>query len=238
MTLRLSTGLRNSMLGDAFIRGTTLAFVDNGASPDYITDSANGFLNAGFKVADTISVTGATTGGNDITDVALTVVAAGTLTFATGNLAATEDGVAATIVTGSNGESFQELMNDGILHIYSGSQPAVDAAETGTKLLEVTQDSGAFTPGAAGNGLAVAAIVSGTISKHPAETWSGVGLATGTAGWFRFYSNAETTGATVTGIHFDGSVGTSGSDLVLSSTSITLNATTTIDTFSITLPAA
>jgi len=238
MALKFSSGLRCSLLGNASRKGTDLAFGDNGASPDTITSASNALLTAGFKVADAITVAGATTGGNNISAIALTVVTAGTLTFATGNLAATEAGIAATTVTGNNGGAFKNLFTDGIIHIYSGSQPAdADTTESGTLLLKITESSLAFTGGSATNGLEFRAVTSGVLSKN-ATVWSGVGLVTATAGWFRFYDNLNTTGASTTAVRFDGSVGTSGSELVLSSTSIAVSATTTVDTFTMTQPAS
>ncbi|MEA3341911.1 MAG: hypothetical protein U9R15_18265, partial [Chloroflexota bacterium] len=223
---------------DAYLVGTSLAYSDNGAGEDTITDSESRFLTAGFRVGDTFDTANSTTAGNDESGVTLTGVAAGTLSFVTGTLAATEAFEATTYVVGDNGGSLKEVMQDGIIHIYSGSQPAdADSAETGTKLVEITVSSGAFTPGAAGNGLEFKKEISGTLSKNSLEAWSGVASATGTAGWFRFYDNNEDTGADATAVRFDGSVGTSGAQLTVSSTSITSGATITVDSFDITLPA-
>lgn len=239
MTLKLSTGLRNSLLGDAYLVGTSLAYSDNGAGEDTITDSESRFITAGFRVGDTFSTANSTTAGNDETDVTLTGVTAGTLNFVTGTLAASEAFEADTYIVGSNGGSLKDIMQDGIIHIYSGSQPAnADAAETGTKLVEITVSSGAFVPEAADNGLEFKKEISGVLSKNSLETWSGVAIATGTAGWFRFYDNNEDTGADATACRFDGTVGTSGSQLVVSSTSIVSGATVTVDSFDITLPAS
>jgi len=238
MTIRISDGLRCSLMGDAFLKGTSLAYSDNGASPDTITDSENRFLTAGFKVGDAITTTGSTTGGNDISAVVLTAVAAGTLTFVTGSLSASEAFLAATTLTGNNGGSLAALFLDGVLEIYSGSQPSdPNAAEIGTKLLRITQSSGAFTPGSATNGLEFKQVIQGTLSKNASETWSGVGLATGTAGWFRLYDNLYHSGAVASAVRLDGSVGTSGANMILSSTAIKLSATTTIDQFDLTFPA-
>lgn len=72
-----------ALLGDSAwhnavsVTGTTYAFV-NGA-PDTITDSGNGFVTAGFKVGDVITVTGDSVSGNNAT-YTLTGVSAGTLT--------------------------------------------------------------------------------------------------------------------------------------------------------------
>lgn len=239
MALRLSKGFKNSMLGDAFLMGTSLAYSDNGGSEDTITDSENRFINAGFRVGANFSTTGSTTAGNDETGVAITGVTAGTLSFVTGTLSASEAFLATTKLVSDNGGSFQDLMLDGVLEIYSGSQPAsADDAETGTKLVRITIGSGAFTPGSATNGLEFDPVINGVISKASDEIWSGVGLVAGTAGWFRFYSNDYDSGADETAVRFDGSVGTSGAQLNLSSVSVAVGATITIDSFSVTLPSS
>lgn len=239
MALKLSTGLRNSLLGNAYLKGTSLAYVDGAAGNDYITDSENRFLTAGFKVGDLFSTTGSTTGANDLTNEPILAVAAGKLEFATGQVNTAEAFVAATDITGDNEGSLRELLLNGIIHIYSGSQPAdADSAETGTKLLEITVASGAFVAGSPTNGLEIAAPISGKIGIKDGETWSGVGLADNTAGWFRFYDNKEQEGALVSAVRLDGSCGVSGAQLNMSSTSVKAGATTTVDSFDITEPAS
>jgi len=226
MGLRLSTGLRNSLLANAFNVGTTMTYNDNGGSPDTITDSENSWLTRGFKAGKTITTANSTTGGNDVSGISIVSVTAGTLTVATGTLAATEAFEADTTITSNNTGSLQELFANGVIRIYSGSQPSSsDDAETGTLLL--TLSSLNFGP-----------VVSGTVSKLASETWAAAASATGTAGWFRFYDTNETTGASLTAVRFDGSVGTSGTTLELSSSGLVSGATVTIDTFSITLPAS
>ena len=135
--------------------------------------------------------------------------------------------------------AFKTLMANGIIDIYSGSQPAdADTAESGTQLVRITLASGAFVSGEAANGLEFGTPSAGVLAKAAAETWSGVILATGTAGWFRFYANTVVTGGSTTAVRFDGAISTSGQQLNLSSTSLTLSATLTIDAFTITMPAA
>ena len=239
MSFRISTGFRNSVLGNASLKGTALAYVDNGAIEDQITDSENRFLTAGFKVGDKITTINSNTGGNDVSEIVLTGVAQGALSFATGVLAASEAFAAGTIITGNNGGSWKSLLDNGIIHVYSGSQPAsADDAETGTLLLKLTVASGAFVAGSPDNGLSLRQIISGVMSKDDGEVWSGVGLATGTAGWFRYYDNKYITGASTNAIRFDGTVGTSGAQLILTSTNIVLGATTTADSCTITQPAS
>lgn len=247
MALKLSTGLRDKMLGMIAIPkvvysegiGTgDLAYVDGGTGSDTITHSASGFVTAGFAPGDVIYTYGSTTAGNNLSNVALTGVAAGTLTFATGTVNTAEAFPATCHIVCCKGGSLKDVFKDGVLKIYSGSQPSnADTAASGTLLVTVTVSSGAFVAGAFGNGLEFGTAASGAISKD-ADTWSGAAVATGTAGWFRLCANATDAGADSTSLpRIDGSVGTSGADLNLSSTSITSGRTYTIDTFTLTLPS-
>ena len=98
------------------------------------------------------------------------------------------------ILTGGTTGGFKGAMSYGIIYIYSGSQPAsADDAETGTLLAKITLASGAFTSGVTTNGLSLGTAGSGSIAKA-SEVWSGVGLANGTAGWYRFYANTVVQG--------------------------------------------
>jgi hypothetical protein len=143
------------------------------------------------------------------------------------------------MMTATAGKSFAEAMQDGTLHIYSGAQPTTaDDAETGTLLARITLASGAFTSGVATNGLEFGDAAGGSVGKKSGEVWSGVAIATGTAGWFRFYANTVGTGASSTAVRFDGSCGTSGAQCNMGSTTITLDGTVTIDTVNVTLPAS
>jgi len=215
--------------------GTTLAYADNGASSDTITRLAGSFISDGYAIGQKITTVGSTTGGNDISDIALTGVAALTLTFATGTLAGSENFAAGTAITTAEGGSFKDAMRDGVMGLYSGGQPAdADTAESGTLLVLITVSSGAFVADAFDNGLEFGTAASGVIAKNT-DVWSGVGLVAGTAGWFRFWDNGYTKGASTTELRFDGSVGTSGAQLNMSSTTIAVGATTTIDTFTVTL---
>ncbi len=246
MARKFSTGLRNALLGEqaspvALLTntstGTTLAYADGGGSADTITRLAGSFITNGFAVGQKITTVGSTTAGNDQTDITLTAVAALTLSFATGSMVGgtDENFAAGTALTAAEGGSFKDVMRDGVLGIYSGGQPAdADTAESGTLLVLVTVASGAFVADAVDNGLEFGAAASGVIAKN-ASVWSGVGLVAGTAGYFRFWDNGYTTGASTTELRFDGSVGTSGAQLNMSSTTIAVSATTTIDTFTVTL---
>jgi len=69
------------------ISAITIAFNDNGASPDTITDSDNGFVTAGFVVGDKITVSGSTSNNGDYT---INMVVAGTITLISTDVLTTE----------------------------------------------------------------------------------------------------------------------------------------------------
>jgi len=246
MAIRLSTGFRQALLGAIPARSavvvytaTTIAAVDGGASDDTLTDSDSKFVDEGFAVGDSVLAIG-WSGANAgfVGPVTLTAVAAGTLTFATGSLTASDAAGESITLVAIRGGAFRDIFKHGVLEIYSGSQPATaDTAESGTKLLRITVSSGAFSAGAPTSGLLFGAPSAGVIAKT-ADVWSGVGLANGTAGWWRLYDNAYTTGGGTSGVNIDGNCATSGGDLNMASLTVTLSATTTIDSFSVTLPAS
>ena len=138
--------------------------------------------------------------------------------------------------------SVKSVMQDGIIYIYSGAQPATaDAAETGTLLLKLTVDGGAFTSGVATNGLEMGTSTDGVLSKAAAETWQGFGLAaagTGTvAGWFRWYANTVVQGISTTAVRVDGAIGTSTAyEMQMSNTTIAEGGLSTVNTFTYTAP--
>jgi len=100
------------------------------------------------------------------------------------------------------------LLNSGKLRIYDGSQPATaDTAITSQVLLaEMTYNSTAFASAVAG------------VATANAITSDSAADATGTATWLRSLKSDGTT------VIFDGSVGTSGCNLNLNTTSIVANA--------------
>lgn len=106
------------------------------------------------------------------------------------------------------------LLNSGFIKIYSGAQPALDVAVTGTLLATMTFGVTAF--GASSSGTATANSIT-----------SGTAAATNTAGYFALVKSDTTT---VVGT---GTCGTSGSDLNLNSTGITSGATVSCSSFTI-----
>jgi hypothetical protein len=139
-----------------------------------------------------------------------------------------------------NSTGFTEAFNDGIIYVYSGPQPTdADTAVQGTLLGRVTVNNAAWAAGSPTNGLGFDAPAAGVISKAAAEVWRMLGIADGTAGWFRLCGNAADAGGSSTSLpRMDGTVAISGGDMNLSSISIVTSAPTTIDTFTFTLPAS
>ena len=234
MALRLCTGLVDAMSAHhPTIVIKEIANITFIAATSKINRAAGSFITDGFRINDYIYSTHADNGG----PLHATLVEATDITL---DAAPVNDAAAGTeTLAAARGGSFQNLFRNGILFIFGGTRPGTaDLTEGSTALVEITKSSGAFTPGTDTNGINFGDATAGKVSKAAAETWSGSAGSTGTAVWFRFYSNAETTGASDTAIRFDGSCGVSGSgaDLIMSSTTITSGGTETIDTFDIELP--
>lgn len=99
------------------------------------------------------------------------------------------------------------------IEIRTGTQPTlVEDAATGTLLATLTMGNPAF--GAASTGIAYANTIAADTSAN----------ATGTAGWFRCYDGDA---AAI----MDGTAGESGTDLILSSASITAGQTVSVTSF-------
>ena len=133
---------------------------------------------------------------------------------------------------GDNG--LKKTLASGQIRIFSGAQPPnADAAEQGALLCVVTLASGAMTSGTSTNGLVFDSPTGGKLGKPVSAVWSGVNVANGTAGWFRWYPNdfdnhvgADTDG---TKIRVDGSCSTGSGQMNLVSLNLKSGVTTTID---------
>jgi len=110
----------------------TIAFVENDASSDTITDTANGFLVAGFQPGDTITVSGSASNDGTYT---VATVAAGTITLLSKNdltdeaAAATVKIVATKTVPDGIGVTVKSKnANSGIIHVGYSSATALNTA--------------------------------------------------------------------------------------------------------------
>lgn len=123
-----------------------------------------------------------------------------------------------------------EIMRNCKLAIYSGAQAAnADTGASGGNLLvTVSLSSGA-------TGLTFTTSANGVVSKPGGETWTGSIAQTGTATWFRFYEAGDDPSLlSTTAARMDGTVGTSGTDMIVGSTTLTNLLTFTVNGFSYT----
>ncbi len=125
---------------------------------------------------------------------------------------------------------FKTLLDASRVKIYSGVAPATADAAEGTLLVSIGSDN------ADTHCHFLAAAVAGVLSKN-ADVWSGVASADGTANYFRLVVNTDTGVLSTTEIRMQGTVGTSGADINMSSVTIVSGATQTIDTWDQTMPA-
>ncbi len=127
---------------------------------------------------------------------------------------------------------FRTLLDASRLKLFSGAAPASADDAEGTELVSIGSDD------ADTHCHFEAAAVSGVLSKVSGDVWSGVASATGTATYFRLQLPADGGGLSTSALRMQGTIGTSGADLNMSSVSIVSAATQTIDTFDLTMPAS
>lgn len=121
----------------------------------------------------------------------------------------------------SSVDNFAANLNSGFIKIYTGSQPALNGAVTGTLLVTLTFGATAFATSTAS---------SGTVTATANSITSGTAGNTGTAGYFALVKSDTTT------VVATGTVGTSGCDLNLNSTAISSGANVSVTSFTITEP--
>ena len=125
----------------------------------------------------------------------------------------------ATVIASVN--AVTALLNSGFIKIYTGAQPALNGAVTGTLLATMTFSATAFPAATAS---------AGTVTATANAITSGTAGNTGTAGYHALLKSDGTT------IVATGSVGTSGADLNLNTLSITSGNTVSCSSYLITQP--
>lgn len=124
-----------------------------------------------------------------------------------------------------------EIMRNCKLNVYSGAQAtnADTGASAGNVLVTVTLNSSPST------GLTFSMSSNGVVSKPSGDTWSGAIGQNGTATWFRFFEFGDDPSLfSTTAARMDGTVGTSGTDMIVGSTTLTALLTWTVNGFSYT----
>ncbi|QRF60251.1 hypothetical protein [Variovorax paradoxus] len=119
----------------------------------------------------------------------------------------------------------------GEIRIYAGTVPdTADAALGGATLLCVVKNGGAginYDASAAG----------GVLAKAPGETWSGTNVATGTATFFRHVLASDDGTLSTTQRRIQGTLGTGGTDGVLTSVALVSGAPQAVDFYTTALPS-
>lgn len=124
------------------------------------------------------------------------------------------------------------VLDLGFIKIYAGTEPATADAAIGAATLLCTISNNST---ATGIKLETAASA-GSIPKESTEVWSGVNVAGGTATFYRHVAPGDDGTLSTTQARLQGTIGTSGADLNLSSINLSNGATQTIDYYSVTLP--
>jgi hypothetical protein len=257
MTTRISTGLRNYVAAggsyaQAFQNGRIEIY--SGAQPATADAAVTGTLlctltdNAGSFTAEvqatgTVTLTGGASGSVDTVTVGGYNLIDAAVAFNT-SLTQTATDLAAAINNSKKYPDFTATSSGAVVTIKAplgmgtvGNSLTVTAGLT-TITASYANTSGGVSPV---NGLKYGTPVAGVLAKLSSQTWSGVNAASGTAGYFRQYGSVADAGgadATETVIREDGAIATSGSQLNMTSTSLTAAATTTLSAWSRTFPAA
>jgi hypothetical protein len=256
MTLRLSTAARDHITGAGSLKS---AFQDgqiqiySGAQPASADSAPTGTLLATITASSaartaevlatgTVTLSGSAGSVNSITVDGVQIMDVA-VPFST-DLTLTAAAVAGAINASRSVPDYTATSAGAVVTIQAprGMGAAANgltvAADATTLTATVANMSGGVT---AANGLKFGAASGGVVSKLDSQVWSGVAVASGTAGWFRFTGSVADSGvadSSASQIRMDGAIATSGAQLNMSSTAITSGATQTIASFPITLPTA
>lgn len=102
--------------------------------------------------------------------------------------------------------AFESIFNGGCIEVYSGAQPAhADMAPTGVLLGRITS-GGAWSEGSSTNGLLYQR-TGHRVTNSAAQLWALLGVASGTAGWFRMRAISDPGADSLTARRIDGAIG-------------------------------
>lgn len=255
MTMRLSTGLTNFLAKQGSIDGALRnGWIDIFTGPQpasadaaatgtllcRITSSALALVNEAQAVGS-VTLTGGSAGSVDSITVNGVNVLGASVPF-DGTLAQTATDVAAQINRFKSAPDYTAIAVGAVISLYAGLGVAagangyVVAASATTVTTSVANMSGGV---AGSNGLLFDNAVGGVITKLATQVWSGVNLASGVASWFRQHgpiADANLLDSTYQFMRLDGAISTSGSELNLSNTSLVSGATSTVQTWQMTVP--
>ena len=255
MAQRKSTGLVDFIAGSGSARqamSNGRIFIYSGTQPATADDAITGTLlvtltkGSGAFTAETLPVWQFTCAGSsgsvDSVKVGTVECLSSAVTF-TSDLTTTAAAIAANITANFSIPDFTATSSGAVVSVIGpvgcgATLNDMDVATTATTMTATVANSG--NPTTAGvtavNGCnwQFPATV-GALSKET-TAWSGVAVATGTAGWFRYKADStDSDGVSTIFKRMDGAIATSGAELNLSSTSITSGATISVSTATFTV---
>lgn len=256
MTFRLSTGARNFInkygsIGDMLQNGWIEIY--SGAQPSSADAAATGTLlctissSSGTVTHETLSsgtvtLNSGASGSVDTITVNGVEVLGASINF-NATLTQTAADVAAQINRNKSNPDYTATSSGAVITIKAlpGTGTAPNGFAVVSTVTTITKTDANMAGGvAAVNGLKFDVSTSGIMNKLSTQTWSGLNAATGNAGWFRQYGSVnDASGVDSTGVvlRMDGSVATSGAEMNLNSTAFVISATTTLATWTMTVPA-
>jgi hypothetical protein len=259
MTIRYSTALRNFLLKQGSMAralGGGKLNIYSGPQPATANTAASGTLlatitadggahTAEVRATGTVTLDSGASGSVDSIEVEGIEVLGSVISF-TDSLTATAALVAAAI-NDNPMNSLVEASSDGAVITLTAKLGlgalanglTVVSASTTIATTDVNLGSG-VTGVSSVNGLLFGEVSAGVLSKLASQEWTGLGLADGTAGWFRFVGPVADAGATDSAAAFnriDGNIATSGANMNMTNTNIVTGATQTVNTGTVTVPA-
>ncbi len=257
MTLRVSTGLRNHLLSGGSLKdalnngrleiysGTQPATADAAVSGTLLVtiSKASGAWTAEVPSTGSITLTGGSAGSVDDVKVNGVSILDAVVPYNT-SLTQTATDLAAALNRSATNLDWNASASGAVVTLTTKPQrgPLYASATLVSTTTTLTKTDSAPTGGAAAaNGLQFEDGAAGTMVKRASQTWTGVAVADGTAGWFRCYGPvADAGGADAAGamLRLDGAIATSGGELNMTPTSIANGSTQTANTFSPTVPAS
>jgi len=257
MSERLSTGLRDYLLGEGSMRKALedcVMKIYSGAAPASANDAVTGVL-----LVSVTKASGTVSSGERSTPRAYEITIPNATTSNTVIINVTVDGVGPTsytytILAEDNTMAkvcikVARMLNDipqlVAIPDINADTPGILFAQGRIDGLDLTLANGggtttatvtAMQAAARSDAMYFAAPSSGAMSKA-SETWSGLIATSGVAGYFRFVTSSDDGTLSTTQVRAQGAVSTSGAELNLSNTSLVAATTLTIDTYSISLPA-
>lgn len=253
MTLRLSTGLRNALVGPLGLTGSFCKFIVNiysGSQPVSGDAAATGTLlgtvtlGSGASTPETQAAGSVTVTGSSGTISALTVGGFDIIgdCDVSYNLSAVQ--TAADLCSAINRNGVYSASVAGAV-VTVKPRPGVGASHNGYVVSASTTLTCTYVNMSGGinaaNGLSFFDPASGAVNKPAGVVWGFTGAAAGVAGWFRCIASYGDSGALATTapwpLRIDGAIATSGAEMALSNIVVSVGSPNTVDVFSFTAPA-